>query len=628
MEPFRRKPPPSAAAPGASAPGAAPSRAGDPAAPAADAPAASAGDAAASAGLDARAARLAGRLALALRRALARSAETAEPLMVTAGLLGMIGQPLFYLIWRYVFPQPYENLTVRLIGGALCLPLVFKDRWPERLLPLRPLYWVLTVFYNLPLLFSFFLLSNDLSQVWLLSMISGVFVLTFLVEVATAIVLFVLGAALAYAGHGLLGGPSHVSAALLSSDYLQNLVIVLFALVFGGIINYQLQRYRTLQRAFERRLRTMTTQHSKVVQEQNALLSRFLSNVIVSRLRRFQTRYGLDEAIAMITRQDKRFCGILQADVRNFTKMFGHEPEIEVAQLIRRCFTEITEVGQDLAVIKPVGDSIFVYTDDENGRQNAVFNIVSLAILFVDSVERINRLMAGTHPQALNFGIGVNAGEVVYGNLASDTLIDPTIIGIHVNKTARLEELTKAPAVREVVGPNAIIFSDEIAFYGSNFIRPQHLVTLDLKALGLTLRDFPAVERVHALRAEVAVTYIQQAMEHIRVQRARLSMGVAHMQSSTYHGVPYFYEMQGMGPNLTWLALIDVSSVPIRTVTHLVSHDLADLECEINHAEGQWLIVSTRNAPGEYDETDLEARIFHIIDGLQLSLAQPSPPPH
>jgi hypothetical protein len=51
-------------------------------------------------------------------------------------------------------------------------------------------------------------------------------------------------------------------------------------------------------------------------------------------------------------------------------------------------------------------------------------------------------------------------------------------------------------------------------------------------------------------------------------------------------------------------------------VSHFVLHDLPDLECEINHNDGQWLIVSTRNAPGEYDEHDLEARIFRIIDGL------------
>lgn len=567
-------------------------------------------------GLDARLGRLLLRGWLGARRSLARSAETAEPFMVTAGVLGLAGQPLFYLIWRFVFPQPYEDLTVRMIGAALCVPLIFRERWPERLMGMRPLYWVLTVFYNLPFLFSYFLLQNDLSQVWLLSMIGGMFVLTFLVELSTAIVLFATGTGLAYGLHALQGGPASVRSDLLHGDYLQNLVIVLFPLVFGGIINYQLQKYRVLQRNFERRLRNITTQHSKVVQEQNNLLSRFLSNVIVSRLRRFQTKHGLDEAINMITRQEKRFCGIMQADVRNFTKMFGREPEIEVAQLIRRCFTEITEIGQDLAVIKPVGDSIFVYTDDEHGRQNAVFNILALAIFFVHSLEKTNRILTSAQSRGLNFGIGVHAGEVIYGNLASETLIDPTIIGINVNKTARLEELTKAPAVRDAVGPNAIIFSDEIAFYGSNFIRPQHLVAMELKPMGLALRDFPQVERIYVLRSEVAVTYVHEATEHIRAQRARFSMGVSNMEANTYHGVPYYYEMQGMGPSTTWLALIDVSTVPSRTVSHFVLHDLPDLECEINHNDGQWLIVSTRNAPGEYDEHDLEARIFRIIDGL------------
>jgi len=575
-------------------------------------------------GLDSRVARALRRLALATRRSLAQSAETAEAFMVTAGLLGLVGQPLFYLIWRYVFPQPYENLTLRMIGSALCVPAILKEHWPERLQRWRPLYWVLGVLYNVPLLFSYFLLQNELSQVWLLSMIGGIFVLTFLVDVAAAIVLFGAGTLLAYWAHLLVTIENPAHAALLRSQYLEYLVIMLFPLVFGGIVNYQLQRYRTLQRAFERRLRNITTQHSKVVQEQNNLLSRFLSNVIVSRLRKFQTRYGLEEAIALVTQQDKRFCGILQADVRNFTKMFGQESEIEVAKLIRRCFTEITEVGQDLAVIKPVGDSIFVYTDDEHGRQTAVFNILSLAIFFVHSLDKINRLLVDSQSKALNFGIGVHAGEVVYGNLASETLIDPTIIGINVNKTARLEELTKAPAVRDAVGPNAIIFSDEIAFYGSNFVDPEHLITLELKSRGLTLRDFPQVERVYALRAEVAVTYLQKAMEQIGAQRSRFSMGVTNMEANTYQGVTYYYEMQGMGPDTTWLALIDVSSMPARSVNQFVVHSLPDLECEVNQTDGRWLIVSTRNAPGEFDELDLESRIFHIIDELCEAVGEPS----
>jgi class 3 adenylate cyclase len=570
-------------------------------------------------GLDARAARGVRRAAQGLRRALARSVEAAEPFMVTAGVLGLCGQPLFYGIWRYVFPQPYESLGLRIAAGLICLPAIFKRAWPERLLPYRAAYWVLGVFCNIPLLFGYFLLRNGQSEVWLLSMVGGAFVLTFLVEFYTAIALYAAGAVLALAAHLAAGG-----AAGELPEYLRNQLIVAFPLLFGGVINLQLQRYRTLQRNFERRLRNITTQHARVVREQNDLLSRFLSNLIVSRLRKFQHQHGLQEAIAMITRQEQRFCGIMQADVRNFTRMFGEEPEIEVARLIRRCYAEITEIGQDLAVIKPVGDSIFVYTDDEQGRQNAVFTILSLAIFFVHSLEKVNRQLAGIHAGALNFGIGIHAGEVVYGNLASDTLIDPTIIGIHVNKAARLEELTKAPALRSAVGANAIICSDEIAFYGSNFIRPEHLLPLELKPMGLALRDFPQVERVFALRGEAAELYVQQAQEHIREQRARFSMGVTNMEASTHHGVPYYYEMQGLGPNATWLALIDVSALPPRTVASWVQHAPAELACEINPTDGQWLIVSTRDAPGELDEVDLEARIFRIIEGLEQALGHPA----
>jgi hypothetical protein len=77
--------------------------------------------------------------------------------------------------------------------------------------------------------------------------------------------------------------------------------------------------------------------------------------------------------------------------------------------------------------------------------------------------------------------------------------------------------------------------------------------------------------------------------------------------------------MQGRGPNTSWLALIDVSAVPSRAVSQLVAHDLSDLQCEVNDSDGQWLVLSTANAPGEFDEVELEARIFRIIEALERS---------
>lgn len=47
-----------------------------------------------------------------------------------AGVIGVIGHPLYFVIWSYVFPQPYESVwlrgCVRCCSSRCCLPI----GWP------------------------------------------------------------------------------------------------------------------------------------------------------------------------------------------------------------------------------------------------------------------------------------------------------------------------------------------------------------------------------------------------------------------------------------------------------------------------------------------------------------------
>jgi class 3 adenylate cyclase len=542
-----------------------------------------------------------------------QSAEYAEPFMTTVGMIGLLGHPLFYLIWAHVLPQPFESLALRTLASMSWLPLLLKRWWPAPWRRFLPWYWHLAVMLNVPFFFSLFMFFNHQSQVWVLTEIAGAFLLTFFVHWLLAALMFVAGAGAAFWAYQAFGGEPELPLA----PPLEVLIVYLFVLCSGGLIQNRLQRHREAEASLERRLRALSGQNATMLRERNKLLGRFLSNTIINRLRRYESTHGLEAALELVTRREKRFCAIMQADIRNFSRMFEQDTELQVAQRLAQFFAEITATGQDLAVIKPVGDCIFLYSDVEQGRKEAVLNVLALACVFVESVERVNQLLATTPTGTLNFGIAVHAGDVIYGNLASDTLIDPTVIGVNVNRTARMEELTKSPAVRERVGANAIILSEEFHW----FVRQAHrhlpgLTALDLRELKVSVRDFPSIARVYAMPREAALAYCPVAHERIRSKRLARAPQLRQVDYSRHRDVEYYYEMLGSGPGITWSIYVNVTAHPEARVREILRARFGHLKATIIPGGERWLALSTQDEPGEYDETDVEAWIIDFIERL------------
>lgn len=125
------------------------------------------------------------------------------------GALGVIGHPLYFVIWSYVFPQAYENLWLRLICTALFVPLLFASalshkRW-------LPTYALFAITVGMPFAFIFLYLENHGSLVWAESVIIAVVVL-YHFSSAFATVALLSGAVGAFvmfvlAGHSLNGIP-------------------------------------------------------------------------------------------------------------------------------------------------------------------------------------------------------------------------------------------------------------------------------------------------------------------------------------------------------------------------------------------------------------------------------------
>ena len=153
------------------------------------------------------------------------------------GLLGLVGFPLYYYIWRYLFPQHYESLGLRLSGAVVCVPLIFYKKWPLPWQRFFPVYWITALTYSLPFLFTYMLLRNELSLVWSMSTMAALFLLVLAVyDWLLVILVSIAGSALAWAAY-LMTSSDHVVVA----SYLEQLPIYGFVVFAGSVFNYTAQ---------------------------------------------------------------------------------------------------------------------------------------------------------------------------------------------------------------------------------------------------------------------------------------------------------------------------------------------------------------------------------------------------
>ena len=174
-----------------------------------------------------------------LRRSLNESIHYSRYNAPMIGVLGVFTFPLYYYVWLYLFPQPYENLPLRLIGLVICVPLLLYGQWPKRLASYFPAYWILFLLYTLPFFFTYMLLRNELSMIWSMSTMAALFFLVLaLYDWLLVILVALLGSVLGWAAFLMT---SESDTAALAALYVQQLPIYAFVIIGGSIFNYNAQ---------------------------------------------------------------------------------------------------------------------------------------------------------------------------------------------------------------------------------------------------------------------------------------------------------------------------------------------------------------------------------------------------
>jgi two-component system, CAI-1 autoinducer sensor kinase/phosphatase CqsS len=113
--------------------------------------------------------------------------EFAEFKIWYASVIGIFSFPLFYFVWTIISPQPYENINLRVLGSALCAILALADYWPAALRRHKSILSYITFLYCLPFFFSYMMLMNGASTVWLLSMLAALMYLVFLIDAVNVV---------------------------------------------------------------------------------------------------------------------------------------------------------------------------------------------------------------------------------------------------------------------------------------------------------------------------------------------------------------------------------------------------------------------------------------------------------
>ena len=316
--------------------------------------------------------------------------EHAEPNLSLIGLFGTLGYPVYYLIWTYLYPQPYESLGFRIFCACLSIPWLLHQELPKRLKEFFPVYFFLSLFIVMPYFFSFMMLKNEWSLVWAMSFMAGTFLLT-LILFDWVIILAMTGAGFmaAYATVFFLDGK--VSFAYFIPEYIP---IFLFSISGGIIANHKRQL------AHQSKISLMRSLSGSIAHEMRNPLSAITNAMSTVQAiipgkpasseekGKFDLSYSglinihdvIDESLATIKRGNKIIDSLLATlqdgvmDINNFKKLSAKK--IIQTAVATYGYTDIS----DRRLIAENTDETFDFLGDKDLFIYVIFNLIKNAL--------------------------------------------------------------------------------------------------------------------------------------------------------------------------------------------------------------------------------------------------------
>lgn len=224
-----------------------------------------------------------------------------------------------------------------------------------------------------------------------------------------------------------------------------------------------------------------------------ALTQRSLSNLIEKkRMERTLKMYVEPQVVDQLTEKnsyelahlsERRHIAVLFVDIRGFTTLSESlEPE-QVVEILNEYLSLVASAIQHWGgtLDKFIGDAAMAFFNAPNDQDDYIFHAVCAAYEISKKADYLRDKYNSLYGKPVTFGIGINCGEAIVGNIGSRNRKDYTAIGDTVNTASRLEGSAKA---------GQILISDAVYNALSDRIDTTCIGSLSLKGKTKTVKAY------------------------------------------------------------------------------------------------------------------------------------------
>jgi adenylate cyclase len=209
----------------------------------------------------------------------------------------------------------------------------------------------------------------------------------------------------------------------------------------GGFSEEALEKIDRLMPVLTRLLEIHTLRATAV-----DLLDTYVGHDAGARILNGQIRRGMSESL---------HAAIWYCDLRDFTAMSERVGREEIVATLDSYFETMAAAVQEAGgeILKFIGDAMLAIfpVNEEQGVRDAAGKALAAAAVAEHGMAALNARRVEEGRPALDFGLSLHVGEVMYGNIGAADRLDFTVIGPAVNLASRVEALCRITGRRPLM---------------------------------------------------------------------------------------------------------------------------------------------------------------------------------